>query len=161
MQIYSPTQKGPMKISGFIDPNDITNISVYWGAQTFIANNVYRSGDVVSPSIDNGYYYTCKTNGVSGPTEPSWNQGDTKSGTTILTANPWDLWLLPSQSITNSIWSASANVNIHSSAIDHSRTNTNIGPFDPSITEFELTNQVTKSNGESLSRSFLYKVNQQ
>ena len=161
MQTYLPTQKGPLKISGFIDPNDITNISVFWGAQSFSANTVYRLGDIAKPSVDNGYYYLCTTNGISGATEPTWNQTTTKSGTSILTATPWDLWLLPNQIITNSSWIASANVNITSSTNDYTKTATNIGPFDSSITQFELTNQVIKSNGESLSRTFLYKVNQQ
>ena len=161
MQTYSPNQKGPLKISGFVDPDDTTIVSVFWGAQTVVPNAVYRLDDVVRPSVDNGYYYICTTNGVSGSVEPTWNQGDTTSGTAVFTATPWDLWLLPNQSITLSTWSASANVNIQSSGSSGAKTATNIGPFDSSITQFELTNQVTKSNGESLSRSFLYKTNQQ
>ena len=161
MQTYPANLKGPLKITDFIDPDDITKISVFWGAFQFGINKVYRLGDIVRPTIDNGYYYVCTINGISGSTEPTWNQTTTKSGTASFIATPWDLWLLPDQTITHSTWTASANVNINASSINDSMTTTNIGPFSSTITQFEITNQVTKSSGESLSRTLLYKVNQQ
>ena len=161
MQNYPASLKGPLKITDYLDPNDITKISVFWGAMPFGINKVYRQGDITRPTVDNGYYYVCSTSGLSGSTEPTWNQADTKTGTTILTATSWDLWLLPDQTITNSVWTASANVNTQTPLIINAETTITIGPFDNSITQFELTNQITKSSGESLSRSFLYKTNQQ
>ncbi len=34
--------------------------------------NDKRIGDVVRPTVDNGYYYVCTTDGISGGTEPTW-----------------------------------------------------------------------------------------
>lgn len=161
MQIYQPTLKGPLKISGYIDPDNITNISVFWGAPTWSANTVYRLDNVVSPSIDNGYYYQCTTNGVTGPIEPTWQQDDTDSGTAIFSPVPWDLWLMPNQTITNSSWSSDNAINIANNYITSTISGTLIGPFSNTITQFELSNIVLKSTGESLTRSFLYKTNQQ
>ena len=161
MQIYQPTLKGPMKVSGYIDPNDTTNIGVFWGAPQWLPNTVYRIGYVVSPSIDNGYYYQCTTNGITGPTEPTWQQDDTDSGTAIFSPVPWDLWLIPNQTITSSSWSSDQIVNLSNNYITATTTGTMIGPFSNTIAQFEITNIVTKNTGESLSRSFLYKTNQQ
>lgn len=162
MQIYSPTLKGPLKTSGYIDPDDTTKISVYWGAPLFSPDTVYRQGDVTRPTIDNGYYYQCTTNGVSDTNEPTWNQEETTSGSVIFTAIPWNLWLLSDETITDSTWA------VNNSDIDISVTNFTdykatvfVSNVPNTITDFTLTNQVYKNNGESISRSFLYKVNQQ
>lgn len=162
MQIYSSTLKGPLKINGFIDPDDITIIQTFWGAPSWNANTVYRQGDVVRPTQDNGYYYQCSTNGRSDDTEPSWNQDDTSSGTAVLSAVPWDLYLLPEETIIDSIWNTSNN-QITTSNEDYSNNYSTITiEFVPSsLTEFDLTNQITKDNGEKLSRTFKYKTNQQ
>jgi hypothetical protein len=162
MQIYSSTLKGPLKINGFIDPDDTTIILTFWGCPTWNPNSVYRLGDIVRPSIDNGYYYQCSTNGRTDETEPSWNQDDTTSGTAIFTAIPWDLFVLPDQSILDSVWSTSNNEIITSNE-DYSNiyTSITIESIPSSLAEFDLTNQVTKDTGEQLSRTFKYKLNQQ
>lgn len=161
MQIYSASQKGPLKISGFIDPDDTTNISVFWGAPQWSANTVYRSGDVARPATDNGYYYKCTVNGVSGIQEPQWTQDTLTDNTVEFTAVPWDLWLLPDQSIINSVWTASEGINLGNNIVTAISTSAVIMPYSNTIQEFQITNQVTKSNMEVLSRTFLYKSNQQ
>ena len=162
MQIYQPTQKGPLKISGFIDPDDVTIIRVNYGATTWHANTVYRSNDVVKPTKDNGFYYTVTTNGRSNlTTEPDWQQDETTDNSITWAANPWDLWLLPDQVLTHSSWVATTGVTLGIETKSDVFTTVFIDAVDPTLTEFELTNQVTKDNGEKLSRSFLYKINQQ
>lgn len=161
MQIYQATQKGPLKISGFVDPDDTTNITVFWGAPAFLANTVYRAGDVVSPSVDNGYYYQCTVNGKSHSAEPTWTQEETVSGSVTFLAVPWDLWLLPNEYITNSTWSSTNLVPMAGTNFANTFSNVIINPFSNTVSQFELTNQITKSSGETLSRSFLYKSNQQ
>jgi hypothetical protein len=161
MQIYSPTLKGPLKVSGFIDPDDITTIHVYWNAPEWSPRTVYRSGDITRPTSDNGYYYQCAINGVSGNTQPAWGQEETVSGTVTYTAVPWNLWLLPNENIANSTWSSS---NTAMTLVDNSdlwKTFVTLSNIPASLQEFTLTNQVTKNNNETLSRSFLYKINQQ
>lgn len=161
MQIYQATQKGPLKMAGFLDPDDRTKISVSWGADVWLPNTVYRNGDICRPTNDNGYYYQCSTNGVSGTTEPLWDQEETVSGTVTFTAVPWDLWVLPLESITASVWSATDGVSVNTLEFSDTTTTATINPFANTINQIEITNQITKSTGEKLSRSFLYKTNQQ
>ena len=161
MQIYSPTLKGPLKVSGFIDPDDTTTINVWWNAPVFSPLTVYRLGDITRPMDDNGYYYQCTINGVSGSQEPAWNQEETISGTVTYAAVPWNLWILPEEIITNSSWSCSNNAITLVDDFDDEKSSVTISDIPNTLTEFTLTNQVTKANNESLSRSFTYKVNQQ
>lgn len=161
MQIYQPTQKGPLKINGYMDPDDVTIIKIIWGATTWNANTVYRSNDIVKPTTDNGYYYTVSMNGRSGLTEPNWLQEDTTDNDVLFSANPWDLWLLPDQILTASSWSATSGVTLDNLSMSDVYSSAMITDVDSTLTEFEITNQVTKDNGEKLSRTLLYKVNQQ
>lgn len=162
MQIYSSTLKGPLKITGFMDPDDITKISVFWSAQVFSENTVYRLGDVLRPTLDNGYYYQCSINGKTANTEPLWNQEETTSGTAVFTAVPWDLWILPNEYITNSTWACSnTDIQLTNSNYTPETTTVTVSEIPAMLSEFELTNQVSKDNGESLSRTFVYKINQQ
>jgi hypothetical protein len=161
MQIYPPTLKGPLKISGFIDPDDVTTVKVYWNAPVFSTLTVYRSGDVTRPSNDNGYYYQCSINGISGSSEPLWGPEETVSGSATFNAVPWNLWLLPNESIANSFWTCSNNDITLVDSADQYKSSVTISTIPPNLTEFTLTNQVMKDNDETLSRSFLYKLNQQ
>lgn len=163
MQIYSPTLKGPLKISGYIDPDDKTKISVYWGAPVFSPDTVYHQGDVTRPTVDNGYYYQCTTNGISDTVEPTWNQEETQSGTVIFTAVPWNLWLLSDEFILDSFWTVSNTaIDISTHTFNDYKATVFVSNVPSNLVEFTLTNQVYKNrSGESISRSFLYKVNQQ
>ncbi len=38
----------------------------------WMASYVYRAGDYVVPTLDNGYRYLCSTAGTSGANEPTW-----------------------------------------------------------------------------------------
>lgn len=162
MQIYSPTTKGPLKIPGFIDPDDNTKISVYWGAPLFSPLTIYRAGDICRPLVDNGYYYQCTTNGTSGSAEPIWNQEEVTWGTVIFVAVPWNLWLLPGEIITVSTWSTSNNaIDIDTSTFNDYKATVFVSQVPATLSDFQLTNQVMKGNNETISRSFIYKVNQQ
>lgn len=161
MNIYPATQKGPLKIPGFIDPDDVTNVQVYWGAPIFATNTVYRVDDIVRPTTENGYYYKCTTSGIAGGSEPTWTQTTVTSGTAVFTAVSYDLYVLPSQTIATSTWTASNSVTIAGSTNTAVITSTTITVIPDGVTEFTLTNQVVKSNGESLSRTFKYKVREQ
>lgn len=163
MHIYSAVLKGPLKISGFIDPDDVTQVTVYWGVPDFSSDTVYRLGDVCKPSIDNGYYYQCTTNGRTDLIEPLWNQEETLSGTAVFTAVPWDLWIDSNNNeiIYDSVWSSNPTIDLSNSFFTDYSTSVFLSNIPNDITDFVITNKVTKSNGESLSRSFLYKINQQ
>ena len=105
METFQATQKGPLAIPGYIDPNDIVTVKVYWGVPVFQADTVYRAGDVCRPTVDNGYYYECTTNGKSGATEPTtWAQTTQISGTVKFTAVAYDIFVLPDETVSTSTW---------------------------------------------------------
>lgn len=162
MEIFQATQKGPLLIPGYIDPDDVTTVKVYWGAPLFQANTVYRQGEICRPTVDNGYYYECTTNGKSAATEPTtWGQVSQTSGTVKFTAVPYDLFVLPGESVTSSSWSASNSVTIASATSDTVSTTTDITAIPSGVTDFILTNHIVKSNGEERDKSFKYKVREQ
>lgn len=162
MQTYSATAKGPLKINGFIDPDDTTDIFAIYGPPLWHFSKVYRNGDIVKPTIDNGYYYICTSNGVSGANEPTWDTEETIDNTVTFTAVPWDLWLLPDETISTSSWTVDdSNISLSQNTHNDYSAKIRVSNVPASILQFTLTNQVTKNNGESLSRSFVYKVNQQ
>ena len=159
MQIYPANQKNPLKIVGYVNPNDITQVAAFWGAPKFKTDCVYRKGDVTAPSKDNGYYYSCTVNGISGSTEPKWTEDPSDfqiSGGATFQPIPWDLWLIPPEIITSSVWTSTKSVPMSGDEFTDTFSYTSFGPFDTSISEFKLTNKITKSTGETLSRTFAY-----
>jgi len=161
MQIYKSNQKGPLKMDGYIDPNDVTVVRLNWGADPWLPNHVFRANDIVKPTVDNGYYYTVSTNGRSSTSEPTWTQDETTDNTTVFVANPWDLWLMHSETLQTSEWVATTGVTLELPYKGDTYTTINITAVNPALTQFEITNQVSKSNGEKLSRTLLFKINQQ
>ena len=159
MQIYPANQKNPLKVVGYVNPNDITQVAAFCGAPKFKSDCVYRQGDVTSPSKDNGYYYLCTINGISGSVEPKWTEDPSDfqiSGGVTFQPIPWDLWLIPPEKITSSVWTSTKNVPVSGGGFTDTFSYTSFGPFDTSISEFKLTNKITKSTGETLSRTFAY-----
>ena len=168
MQVYASTQRGPLRTSGYIDPDDTTLITVFWGAPLFAVDTVYREGDICRPSTDNGYYYLCTTNGKSGSTEPAtWAQTTQTSGTAEFEAVPFDLWVLPDEQLQTdgiipaSSWSVTDSVTLSGEDNNTVITSVLVSAVPSTVSDFELTNQVRKSNGEILSRTFRFKVNEQ
>lgn len=103
MQIFRATDRGPLKLEGFFDPHTVDVLESYWGAPPFEANKVYYQGDIFAPTVNNGFFYECIRNGKSG-VEPTYSSPNTTVGTAIFKEMPWDLWLLPGQSVITSTW---------------------------------------------------------
>lgn len=109
--VFNDYQRGPLPIPGYIDPDAVEILKIYWGAPVFEVSTVYRLGDICRPTVDNGYYYECTTNGKSAATEPAtWGQVTQVSGTAKFTAIPFDLFVLPGEAITSSSWSVLGNI---------------------------------------------------
>ena len=169
MEIFQATQKGPLTIPGYLDPDEVTTVKVYWGAPVFEADSVYRLGDICRPTVDNGYYYECTTSGKAAATEPTtWGQVSQTSGTAKFTAAPFDLFVLPGEQLTTldidrpaSAWTASGSVVLANQTNDFVSTTVDITTIPVGTTSFTLTNHVVKGNGEERERSFKYKVREQ
>jgi hypothetical protein len=169
MQAYTATTKGPLKADGYIDKDDITAIRIFWGAPVFAANAVYRVGDILRPTVDTGYYHECTKSGKTS-TEPTWTQTKTTAGTAVFTAVSYDLWVLPSETILASTWTATdvtpdvvtpATIPTTASSNDTGTTSVLVGPVPSGVTVFNLMNTVQKSTGETLSRTLQFKVHEQ
>lgn len=162
MNIFQATQKGPLKMPGYIDRDDTTKARIWWGAPELMSNTVYRLGDIIRPSVDNGYYYECTSNGRSGLTEPSFGKSAVAVGTATFQPVPWDLFLFPGEVITSSTWSQSdATVVLTDEQIDGESTLVTFGPLPADLVTFEVTNQITKATGESLSRTLRFTIREQ
>jgi len=155
-------------MSGYIDPSDVTVVTIYWGAPAFATATVYHEDDICRPTTDNGYYYKCITDGVSGATEPAtWSQTEQTTGTAVFEAIPYDLWVLPSEQLQTqdlelaSVWAATNDVTLTNPLNDLVATSVVVSAIPAGVTEFELTNTVRKSTGEKLSKTMLYRVNEQ
>lgn len=163
MQTYSATDAGPLTAEGYVDADDMPIISVLWGAPEYQNSTVYREGDIIRPTTDNGYVYTCSISGVTDVAEPaSWSQTKQKSGMATFLASTYNLWVLPNEAITASSWVATNGVELIYSYFDDATTSVQVSYIPASITEFNLTNQIAKApTGETLSRTFRYKVRAQ
>lgn len=78
--IYPSTQKGPLKVSGYHDPDSIRPIEIGLRPETWQTATVYKyidgeTFDIVYPTTYKGYAYYCINTGKSGATEPTWNLG--------------------------------------------------------------------------------------
>lgn len=160
MITYAATDKGPLKVQGYVDPSDVTIVLVHYAPPDFAIDTVYHEGDIVKPSVDTGYYYVCTTSGKSAGVEPTWASSVT-SGTAVFAARSWDLYLSYAETLISSSWAADNGVTLISSSFSDSSTNIKISAIPALVTSFTITNHVTKSNGEALNRSFKFKVNEQ
>jgi hypothetical protein len=148
-------------MSAILDPDDVIAVRVYYSAPPFEANVVYREGMVVAPTVDNGYYYVCTVNGKAGSTEPTWTQSKVTSGTAVFTATPYDLWVLPTETLTASEWTATIAGVLSQQQHDDQVASVWVGPLPSGTTEVSLTNSVTKSTGEKINRTLKFKVGEQ
>ena len=62
----------------------------YIDCDTWAASTAYVVGDVIKPTTDNGYYYTCSTAGTSDSSEPTFGEvidGTTNDNTAVWTCS--------------------------------------------------------------------------
>jgi parallel beta-helix repeat protein len=54
---------------------DLENCTLNLGVvpNAFVGSRSYNVGDIVTPTVYNGYYYVCTTTGIAGSTEPTWS----------------------------------------------------------------------------------------
>jgi len=168
MNVYSETTRGPLRLPGFIDANDVTTISFFWGAPVWAADTVYREGDICRPTVDNGYYYQCITPGRTSATEPaSWSQTEQVSGTAVFEAHNYDLFVLPGETLQSSgdvlasVWTVSGGATLSGAANNDMVTSVDVSVIPAGVKTLTLTNRVRKIDGEMRERSIVLVVNEQ
>jgi hypothetical protein len=162
MIIYGASDKGPLKVtSQYLDPDDVTTIRAHFGAPVWTANTVLHVGDITRPTADNGYYYRVILAGKTGATEPStWLQTSQIDGTVKFKAVPWDLWLLPSETLQEVSWTATTGVTLATPLFSDGIASTVITIVPATLSKIVVGVQATKSNSDKLSGSFEFLVAQ-
>jgi hypothetical protein len=163
--LYSALAKGPYKVAGYIDPNDIRIVGIIYRPNVWQASTVYYlrgsdDYDIVMPTTANGYYYQVINPGKSGTVEPTWptTVGLTvKDGGIVWQAVAYNL-MPPSESISSSVFTASDGVTLTSSSMTSNTTQTTIATIPSTVTSFTITNVTDRSNGEQESVSLQFKV---
>ena len=164
MLTYLATQRGALKMPDFVDAHDVTTIQVLWAPPQYQLNKIYEEGQVVAPVVSNGYYYTCVANGLTDAVLfPTFANVQIGSGLALFDPKPWDWWLAPGESLVTSVWLDTDNVGLTflSTVTDAIATHVQVDALPAGLTQFNLTNQVKRANGDILNRSLNFKVAKQ
>jgi len=156
LQIYLDSLRPPRVIDN-LDPDDVTILQIRWGIKAFEANAVVYQDEVVRPSINNGRMYLCVLPGITGATEPTWGT-TTVSGTAKFKEMPYKGFVLPDETISNSMWQCTAGATISNSSIDGCYTGITIDPVTTNLKLLALTNHIVKSTGETMTQSFRFRL---
>ena len=162
--IYSPYQKGPLRITGDYDPDSVHLFGWKFRPNTWQAGTPYElrspdNPDLVMPSVYKGFYAECVNPGMSAAQEPTWST--TSGGLTIESTGviwkmmPYNMKPL-SLTISNSSWAPQG-----ATIADQSRTTTSTQCRITEVTAtdyFYLINSVTYSNGDSDDFTAKFKV---
>lgn len=162
--IYLANQKGPYKLSGYHDKDDVTLYGFDSRPADWAATSVYYLDQGYAlPTTSNGFYYIVTSPGISGSTEPTWPtvvDGTVADGTVEWKAVAFDLMPM-TETVTVSTWTASDSVVTSGSANTTISTQIQVDSVPSGVTNFTLTNHITKSNGEELDRTIKIRVNEQ
>ena len=164
MLTYLASQRGALKMPDFVDANDVTTIQVIWAPPQYQLNTIYELGQVVAPVTPNGYFYSCSANGLTDAAIlPTFANVQIGSGLALFDPLPWDWWLAPGETLSNSTWldTDSLGLTLQNSVTDAVATQIQVGVLPTGVTQFHLTNRVTKANGDILNRSLNFKVAKQ
>lgn len=165
---YNAFTKGPYRVAGYHDPNDMRMMGVIFRPDNWAASTVYYrkdtdNYDVVIPTVFTGVYYRVKAPGLSGLTEPVWSSladEETVDGTIIWEAVNYNL-LPPAESITAVTYTCSDDLVITS----YSHTATSCQFMIPLLTptveatgSFLITLRMTKNNAEQFDMTLKFMV---
>lgn len=170
--IYNALQRGPFRLPGYHDPNDIRDFGVIFRPNIWQANTVYyrRSDDdynAVIPVTFTGVYFIVENPGKSGASEPTWNYEEnsiTEDGATGLKWRAVNYNLLAADEIISSV-SVVANFGVSITNVSSTSTGCQfrINPLTAAAIAagyFEVTITATKNTGEHFDTTLLFKVHE-
>jgi hypothetical protein len=138
--------------------DDVLLVRVLWGAKEFSTETVYKEGDLVRPSDNNGLHYKCDQTGVSGSVDIDFLAAQAVSGGCRFSLSKLNLVVAPGEHIVESIWAATGGVMLGESAFTAEETSVPISKIPTLTTKFTLTNRITKDTGERVSYALVYKI---
>lgn len=162
MIINKPGQNEPSNVIEAHDPDAKKTYQMVYGAPSWAALTAYICNEaVVAPSTFNGFYYEAQSGGITASGEPTWPTqagGTVTDGTVIWRAVCWDLFLGNTETLTVSAWTANVALTMENETLANPITSVRVTAVPSGITEFMLTNHVTKSNGDEDDRSIIVQV---
>lgn len=143
---YDTHGRGPIRVPGFFDPDEVRDISLIFTPRIWAANTVYswrscEDYDVVIPTVFKGLAYKVTNPGKTGATEPTWPTviGETVTSGPTFEAIPYSM--LPAGiTITASTWRSGV---VSSSTPPHSVTFRDTGSY--AVTFQDVGDTVTLS----------------
>jgi hypothetical protein len=133
------------------DPDESRFYGFCYKADVWQDSQEFLLDDVRRPTIPNGFYYVCVNPGVSGVTEPVWedtlgpdNLGDTLTidGTVKWQAVPYNLHLRAEDTFTSTWSSETVGVVLDSPGYDDSKTWVRVTSVPEDAVSFRLTNRI-------------------
>lgn len=165
MFFYNATQGGPFAHPVVHDPDTVQVYGFKYAFDRWQANKVYRhdTGAII-PTVFGGVYYSVVNPGVSGATEPVWNNTldeETQDGTVVWVARPYHLLLNPDEeTLVGSNWTATPGVTLSNSAFTaDGQAYVQVDSVEEDVQSFTLTNRITIApSNVSFDRSILIEV---
>lgn len=168
--IYPANSKGPYKVPGFHDPNDLRIFGLIFRPDTWTANTVYYKHDtddysIVIPTVFTGVYYKAIAPGKSGATEPTWVYGEGEETTDGSTGLIWEAvaynLMLPSETISSVTYICTNSVTVSSTSNTTTSCQFKIDALPAaaiSAGSFQVTVRCVKSNTEQFDTTLEFKV---
>lgn len=146
------------------DPDESIFYAVAWRPKAWLQSTEYiKQHDIVTPTSNNGYVYVCSQSGISGATEPTWNNKTVTDGTIVWQAMDDNSKLRAGDTITLSTWTVDdVNITLSDDVIISGVTLVKVSDVPSTLETFTLTNSVTitRVNGmvEKFDRSLIVTV---
>jgi len=162
--MYITNSKKPLRLKEAHDGNEGIYYTFNYRPDIWEASKEYLVGDLIVPTITNGFYYVCANPGVSGASEPIFNK--TIGSATVDVSIKWkaiayNLMLRYGDVITASSWNG-LGLTITNESFNTVSSICKVAIVDNTLTEFLLTNSttVTRSDGkiETFDRSIIVPI---
>lgn len=163
MIVYLANSDEILEIAAPHDPDAELFYGFKFKPEAWQPNTVYdKMRSIVVPTVPNGYVYPIESNGISGATEPAWKTKKkeiTIDNTVEYKAAEYNIFLYSDETLTGSTWEATDLVPIASESFTaEGETLVKVGPIPDGVSQFTITNHVTKNTTEKDDRSLIINV---
>ena len=152
LNIYSADDKGPFKLEGFHDPDNLTTYPITYRPDAWVADTVYfEAEDIVIPTTFSGFYHKCTSAGTADSSEPTWATvagEETVDNTVVWEAVAYNL-LKPGVNVSSSSWVAADLVTITAEANDTTSSSIQVTAVPDGVKTINITNSIVLSNGDA------------